>query len=571
MFFTYNGVSSDGLLEIADVKRSILGSTSSALTSVSGRKGSYFMGKTMNPRIIELTVFFRAPWKDTDDRTIATTKLRELARWLHTEQPASLVLSDEPDKEYYAVIDGDTDVTELLSRRSTVLRFLCPDPHAYAIVEDVQDLTIGTQTISTLGNARVAPRVSIPITGEVGFLKLQNEKSYILLGEIPTNGEVAEDPYVTVLQDGCETPAGWSVGTNNYGGVVAGAFAGNDSTLSPRWEGGSFGTGVGYHGPVLRKALSEIADDFTIDMVFGMDNRLTSMTTVTDETIVLVGTSWSSLSQHSLVNSRINSGIVLRSSDNKTKYKLGVHYNVRRSGNVTQIQRKGSTIPSGATLHVSYQFVNGQAGRISLYALDQNGTRMASLAMQDTTYAAPCATMVGMIGDTPLVVDQGALKGQFNNMLPGILHLERINGRWSFYAAHIGANGQHYNARTHGSLLPVLAEGSPYLEGLGMIEIEASALGTLDTLPAMWIDSLIVKKKNSIGAYEVIARAGDLLEIDCFNSVILKNGKNFMNRLDFGSEFFDIDPDGEAVTLVADNSENIDTSDTTIALRPRWL
>src|SRR5690625_7908157 len=81
----------------------------------------------------------------------------ELAEWLITNEPVPLTFDDEPNRTYYAVIEGTIDdFDRFVNQRSGVITFLLPDPYGYGN-EKTYELPSDIEMIENNGTAPSDP------------------------------------------------------------------------------------------------------------------------------------------------------------------------------------------------------------------------------------------------------------------------------------------------------------------------------------------------------------------------------------------------------------------------------
>ncbi len=106
--------------------RSILPSVRVETIDISGRDGAVFQRASLEP--LSIPAFFR--WKRLQAYDIADRR-RLVASLLYREKPCKLILPDEIDKYYMAIIEGSTALDSLSKNSKTYVTFTCPDPVAY--------------------------------------------------------------------------------------------------------------------------------------------------------------------------------------------------------------------------------------------------------------------------------------------------------------------------------------------------------------------------------------------------------------------------------------------------------
>lgn len=97
------------------------------------------------PRPFPIPVFL----KSENIRDLQKIK-EDLAAWLIHDDPKPLIPNDEPDRTYYAVVDGSFDPEDLVRWSRGTIPFVCPDPYKYGGGKSV---TLGTNSINNEGTA----------------------------------------------------------------------------------------------------------------------------------------------------------------------------------------------------------------------------------------------------------------------------------------------------------------------------------------------------------------------------------------------------------------------------------
>lgn len=124
MTLTFNGVSKPFFHATVDTKRPMWAPIEWDMVEIPGRPGAYLKHKKIKARQLSVPVVI----KGIDDMQKAK---EEVAEWLVTDEPAPLVFTDEPDRTYYAVIDGEGQLDEVFKYGKGTINFICPDPYKY--------------------------------------------------------------------------------------------------------------------------------------------------------------------------------------------------------------------------------------------------------------------------------------------------------------------------------------------------------------------------------------------------------------------------------------------------------
>lgn len=185
---TFNGYDLKAYFDkILDVRRDILPPRSIRFLEVPGRAGSYFANVREESRIIEVDVFMI----DQSFEALRS-RIRQAAEILDTDQPAPLIVEDEPDKVWMGILMEDTALEEVIYTGRTTLRFFIPDPYAEAI-EEKQKLISKKPPVFERQSTACTPEGTV-LPGEPRYLE-GKFKQAIFIEEGTTNHlQSAENP-----------------------------------------------------------------------------------------------------------------------------------------------------------------------------------------------------------------------------------------------------------------------------------------------------------------------------------------------------------------------------------------
>ncbi|MDL2318566.1 phage tail family protein [Eubacteriales bacterium OttesenSCG-928-A19] len=147
MGFLYNGITSQSMrirARLTDWQASP--SLRNAYVTVPGRPGIVDFGTTTAEKIITV----RCNIFPQRDFTALVTVLDAMVEWLNPEYGLKqLVMDDVPDRYFEARLTEAVDCERILSSAGGFdLRFICPDPHGYALIDEVYTLSeAGSHTI----------------------------------------------------------------------------------------------------------------------------------------------------------------------------------------------------------------------------------------------------------------------------------------------------------------------------------------------------------------------------------------------------------------------------------------
>ena len=135
--------------------------------AVPGRAGSYMQRKRITGnRELAIPVSI----KGRDKYELEQIK-EDMARWLIHDEAKPLILPREPDRTYYAAVDGSFDPEEMVEMGQGTIPFVCSDPFKYG-----QEVTANTGKVTNIGSVEVNPVFSIRFTGTVKNFTLTNQQ-----------------------------------------------------------------------------------------------------------------------------------------------------------------------------------------------------------------------------------------------------------------------------------------------------------------------------------------------------------------------------------------------------------
>lgn len=264
MSFFFKDISSENYFIVEKVYRSLLPPVENTSVKVAGKPGAYPQKTELGIRKHTFVIRMREDNIDDLNGTIRT-----VASWLFSDAPEKLRLKKEPDKYYYAKLDGDTDLEEIVKIGKGSLTFISEDPIAYDQIETLIPVSAGTASapVSVGGTYKSFPIVRATFNQPSTFFSYGTDNPWeqVLLGKAVEMGQENAVPAETkVYDDNGESMNGWSAtGVNieeeNTGTMTA---TGNKFTYS------SMGTGNGWHGPAVKRALAEPLDDWRVDVWF---------------------------------------------------------------------------------------------------------------------------------------------------------------------------------------------------------------------------------------------------------------------------------------------------------------
>lgn len=178
--FTFDGISKPYLTVLKDSNRQPWAPIEWTYQDVPKRPGALPVKKNTGVRALPLPVFLKG--KSIED----LQKVKEdLAEWLIHDEPKPLIFDDEPDRIYYAVVDGSFDPDEILKWGQGVIPFICPDPYKYG---EGESLILGDFPIRNVGTLKTNPVFSIKfMSNTTNYTVSINEKTLKVIWDFKQN------------------------------------------------------------------------------------------------------------------------------------------------------------------------------------------------------------------------------------------------------------------------------------------------------------------------------------------------------------------------------------------------
>ena len=264
----FNGIEKDYLITLHGRRRSAWAPVSRNLITVPGMAGAYLSRTDIQARVITVPVLVKA------ENISDLQKIKEdMAEWLIHDEPKELIFKDEPDRVYYALVDGELELDEIFSTGQGEITFICPDPYKYGD-EVIVEFPSNVVTVTNEGTTEADPVFELEVLEPVTFAMIQNQdEDYMMIGRPVDVDDVVYTRLTTILNDNCSSLVGWThlpngatLDTGIVGGTmtVRGGYA-----FTPE----SYGTNPnGWVGPAIRRSLSEQVQDFQCEIRIGAFN-----------------------------------------------------------------------------------------------------------------------------------------------------------------------------------------------------------------------------------------------------------------------------------------------------------
>lgn len=255
--FTFGGIKKDYLV-CGKKGRSAFAPITRNLITVAGLPGSLLESTTTEIRTIEIPVTVVGK-----DRFEVRKLEEDLATWLIHEEPRELVFDDEPDRVYYALVNGSLDIDDIANFGKGTLRFICPDPYKYGAEKEVTFESSASFDVE--GTVETEPVIEVTLNGDTEYVAVSNGTDINMVGFPAKQEEVPAPPETQIFKTSGENLIGWtnsspeSLGDAPMTGVLksdGGKFYTDDYGNDPSH----------WHGPAMKTSLSQTLTDFRIDI-----------------------------------------------------------------------------------------------------------------------------------------------------------------------------------------------------------------------------------------------------------------------------------------------------------------
>jgi predicted phage tail component-like protein len=263
-------------MKIKNITRQFLPPREIQTLEIRDRAGSYFQHLKHGARMIVADVQVIQ-----GNRPELRLVVEEVGDILNTPGPVPIIFDDEPDRTYFGMVIGETDLGEsnTVAMGEGSITFICFDPYKYG--PETTSPMDANNSLAYLNdtNTDIFPVYTITATKDATFVSVigDADDEVIMIGDPGEVTKTVVPKEQKILDEGFNSLAGWSsAGTFVDNGVVSGTIAitadGKDFYPS------SHGAGSGWHGPALMKSLSEQLQDFKLGVYlenkgFGANER----------------------------------------------------------------------------------------------------------------------------------------------------------------------------------------------------------------------------------------------------------------------------------------------------------
>jgi len=161
----FNNIDLSEYLKFTNIKVSLLPQITNTSKKIPGKSGEVFIKNELGIRTITADVEARGISKGH-----LSSVLTELSNVLYTNKPKKLKVHDYDEKYYLAILDGSTDLDEILYYGITTLTFIAHDPIAYGAT--LTKTVASNTTVINYGTYNTKGVFAITLTADTSLLEV---------------------------------------------------------------------------------------------------------------------------------------------------------------------------------------------------------------------------------------------------------------------------------------------------------------------------------------------------------------------------------------------------------------
>ena len=205
----FNDIQLDEYFIIKGVTRNIIPTRTNNSKKIPSLYGEVYTGFTYEAKDIVLSCFLEAD--NEEDRIDKQTIIADI---LNVAEPVKVIISDDPNKYFYAVPSDTVAVNKLGYSSEFEITLKCYDVFKYDIEEEYFEAENNQVTVYNSGGVETAPKIAIEFLQKANFVQVTNdEDKTILIGTRPNIDDVEISDNI-IVDDACDTKSNWVVVKN---------------------------------------------------------------------------------------------------------------------------------------------------------------------------------------------------------------------------------------------------------------------------------------------------------------------------------------------------------------------
>jgi predicted phage tail component-like protein len=265
--FSFNGIKKDFVIAERGKRRSAFAPITRNLLTVPNMPGAYLQSSETQVRTISQPIVINGT-----DRLNVRKLEEEIASWLITNEPKELIFDDEPDRVYYAIVDGGLEIEDIVRFGRGEVLFICLDPYKYKGSSETVFFATNPSLIENEGSVATYPIFRANVLESLTNLDIISGDQYMRVGQPYTVTQTPVEAETRIFWDEMAALTGWSQAEYVDNGHVAGQIAvHNGYAFYPELVGQVVEDGV-WQGPSMKKNLPESVQDFKMEAIVQLSN-----------------------------------------------------------------------------------------------------------------------------------------------------------------------------------------------------------------------------------------------------------------------------------------------------------
>ncbi|MED1205850.1 distal tail protein Dit [Heyndrickxia acidicola] len=562
--FTFAGLDaySDLHLVVNEVKMYVAPTSEQVTQEIPAMVGRYKLQNKMTYRQIDLDVTLMST---TDAERYDFRSIVADALFTPSDGDGELVFDDDPEVTYYGQFTTPPQWARIDARATFTLTFIANDPYAYLPQVDMP-LTATSTNIDVQGTQPTEPVISAVVNQDITFLGVSTADRYVYLGQ-NIDLDAAQTPFAAetvLINDAMNNLALWDVITENdktfvtINGTIDGGFSQTtDVIYVDKNATGSVGYGSGsrWHGPCIRRMLSQSVDDWSIEARI---NFVPSAATEQGKmSLILLGE-----------NAQAIGLLEIKDADMREDVNLAI--SIGGSNGQGQIIYSGGSSDAQYTHQVLKYRKVAKTEKVKHTTYVKKKVRGKWETVPDVYYT----TDTYYVNDPyyEIVTDNNPQGG---NLIPavssyanvyGVMKLQKVGTK--FTAGFVWLNQDLTEQKSYRWVFN--DTNNQYTSKLAGVAIWTAANATIPPTNWMkWTDLKVYRENsgNTNNNPPVIAHAGDEIQIDCESGVVFKNGARFMTPLSLNSQWLKLQGGDTSTVSVTP----FDSASWNLSYRPKML
>lgn len=611
----FNDVNLSNYCTVLNVKRSVLPTRSNFSRQVPSMHGSYYTGGKYLEKVIPIEIAIFANTKDE-----YAQKVEALANVLNVREPAPLSISDEPYKNYYAIVDGSTDLEKVFHNGVATINFLCNDPFSESKYwHSFRDDGKGIFDVVSYGTTETHPIVDVDFKTAGCFVQLTNyEGKTVLVGKPKDSTKPVVKQSESVINDNCQDSTAFTtisdtlfdanrVITGTYdvqgSGIVCSNFG---ASQDGKWTGAGF----------KKNLRTDIADfEVIVDLTFSSQGEnyvapppappppppkpepvppaMPKPDPPSPPPPVSLGT-------YKVVNCgglyinktpdvsqplyAMGPGTLIYPTEIKDGWAKHTHSNRWNTFTgwssmkyLQKVSNSGRSMQKASYRDVKAAFADEQLGLLEIYGYDRNGAKLFKFEISDTNSFYEFVEPKVIIGGSTVLKASSNVpaprKVDGKEMASGVFgDFNDFSGQFSIRRERNSKGDMLWFAEirkiSNGKVVKTLTTPNSITSNsfskasLSYIGVFIGRHGNSEPVSMMSVTNIRIRNLNLktdqvVDDNLAIFEPGDHMQIDFKDGIVTLNDESYLTHLDIGSEFFTIPPGRSQFIFRSDADSNV--------------